>query len=67
MKVYRFLMYSSMDSKLHYETKRFMAHLRPYVVVEIKFAFFGRMERGGLFTVAKECNLYEFQMKKKIE
>ena len=36
------------------------------MVVEIKFAFFGRMERGGLFTVAKECNLYEFQMKKKM-
>lgn len=32
------------------------------MVVEIKFAFSER--KRGLFTVAKECNLYEFQMKK---
>ena len=57
-------MYSSMDSKLHYETKRFMAHLRPMWLLKSNLLFLGGWKEEGFFTVAKECNLYEFQMKK---
>ena len=46
-------MYSSMDSKLHYETKRFMAHLRPMWLLKSNLLFLREGERS-LYSCKKE-------------
>ena len=54
-------MYSSMDSKLHYETKRFMAHLRPMWLLKSNLLFLGGWKEEGFSQLQKNATYMNFK------